>query len=183
MNFFLDEELFWSYLIDHLPPKRKSLARRLSSPKSIDEEKSDIFGSRPSRLLPPTTIHRSEQHLSHAQLHKRPGAPIPTANESKYNSSAAGTGTSTSSIFRLTEPPMPSKSRATRQLDDKWSEMFGTNEKEDSTKEDLLAKLVADEQQERRLAAAAQSSSTQRQSMTMFESSKPATTTSKFSLY
>ncbi|CAF4274165.1 unnamed protein product [Rotaria sp. Silwood2] len=174
----------------HLPPKGKPPTRRLSTPKSVDDEKSeidneDIFGSKPKKLPPPTNIQRSEQHLSHTQLHKRPIAPIPPITESKHNSSGTG-GNASSSIFKLTEPPVPSKPRATRQLDEKWSDMFGSNEKEDPAKEDLLAKLVADEQQERRLAAAAQSSSTQRPSMTMFESStrstattQPTTTTTK----
>ncbi|CAF0903828.1 unnamed protein product [Rotaria sordida] len=169
---------------DHLPPKGKPPTRRLSTPKSVDEDKNeldneDIFGSKPKKLPPPTTIQRSEQHLSHTQLHKRPIAPIPPANESKYSSSGTG-GNTSSSIFKLTEPPMPSKSRTTRQLDEKWSDMFGSNEKEDSAKEDLLAKLVADEQQERRQAAtAAQSSSTKNSSMTMFESSTRSTVTTQ----
>ncbi|CAM4802180.1 unnamed protein product [Rotaria magnacalcarata] len=164
----------------HLPPKGKPPVRRLSTPKSVDEDRSemdneDIFGSRPKKLPPPTSSHHSEQHLSEAQIHKRPAAPVPLATDSKNNSSRTGV-TPSSSIFKLTEPPGPSKPRATRPLDDKWSTMFGSNEKEDPAKEDLLAKLVADEQQERRLAAATgQAPSTQRPAMTTFESSTRST--------
>ena len=57
--------------------------------------------------------------------------------------------------------------------------MFGNNKQEDSAKEDLLAKLVADEQQERRLAAAAVP--VQRPGMTMFETSTRST--SKYNLF
>jgi len=174
-------------LTDHLPPKGKPPARRLSTPKSVDEEENKIddetfFGSAPKQLPPPTTIQRSEQHLAHAQIHKRPVAPISSTTESKYNPSGTG-GSSTaasSSIFKLTETVAPSKPRAKRDLDEKWSDMFGTKQQEDSAKEDLLAKLVADEQQERRLASNAQPPS-QRPSMHMFESStRSTTTTSKF---
>lgn len=94
---------------------------------------------------------------------------------------ASTTTPSSSSIFKLTEPPAPpiskSKPRATRDLDEKWSDMFGTNKQDDSAKEDLLAKLVADEQQERRTAAANQPTPSQRASMNMFESSTHPTTT------
>ncbi len=151
-----------------MPPKGKPPTRRLSTPKSVDEEE--------------TTIQKGEKQR--AQIHKRPVPPVSSTNESKYNPS--GTGGSTvvsSSIFKLTEPPPPSKTRATRDLDEKWSDMFGTNKQEDSAKEDLLAKLVADEQQERRLAAnaAAQATPGQRSNMNMFESSTRSTTaTSKF---
>jgi hypothetical protein len=171
----------------HLPPKGKPPTRRLSTPKSVDEEESKIddetlLESAPKKL--PPTIQRGEQHLSRAQIHKRPVGPIPSTTESKYNPSgtSGNTTTTSSSIFKLTEPPASkSKPRATRDLDDKWSDMFGTNKQEDAAKEDLLAKLVADEQQERRLAAAAaQPPSTQRSSMNMFESSTNSTTTSKF---
>ncbi len=172
----------------HLPSIGKPPTRRLSTPKSIDEEESKIEDETPNNLPPSTNIQRSEQHLSHAQIHKRPAAPSSSTNGSKNNSSGAGgntTTTSSSSIFKLTEPPA-SKPRATRDLDEKWSDMFGTNKQEDSTKEDLLAKLVADEQQERKLAAAAaaaqSTASTQRSTMNMFESSTRSTaTTSRFS--
>ncbi|CAF0921219.1 unnamed protein product [Rotaria sp. Silwood1] len=178
-----NDEKFSTTQNGHLPPKGKPPTRRLSTPKSVDEDKTemdneDFFGSKPKKLPPPTNIQRSEQHLSHTQLHKRPIAPIPSTTESKYNSSGTG-GNTSSSIFKLTEPSVPTKSRTTRPLDEKWSDMFGSNEKEDSAKEDLLAKLVADEQQERRLAAAAQSSSTQRPSMNMFESSTRSTATTQ----
>ncbi|CAF4744127.1 unnamed protein product, partial [Rotaria magnacalcarata] len=62
----------------------------------------DIFGSRPKKLPPPTSSHHSEQHLSEAQIHKRPAAPVPLATDSKNNSSRTGV-TPSSSIFKLTE--------------------------------------------------------------------------------
>jgi hypothetical protein len=97
-------------------------------------------------------------------------------SESKYSSSGTSGNKTASSIFKLTEPPAPaSKSRVTQDLDEKWSDMFGTNKQEDSAKEDLLSKLIADEQQERRQAAA-QPPPSQRPSMTMFESSTRSTT-------
>lgn len=172
LNFSFQNVSLKKILIGHLPPKGKPPVRRLSTPKSIDEESNDMnnedmFESKPKKLPPPTN--------SHAQIHKRPVASDPSSNDSKNNSLGAR-GNPSSSIFKLTEPPVPSKSRATRPLDDKWSEMFGTNEKEDAAKEDLLAKLVADEQQERKLAA---TQSTSRPSMNMFESSTHSTSKSK----
>lgn len=145
----------------------------------MDEADDDIFGARPKKLPPPSTNQRNNEQSSHAQIHRRPPAPVPSTTESKYNSSGVG-GTTSSSTFKLTEPAPLSKPRATRPLDDKWSNLFETNDKEDSTKEDLLAKLVADEQQERRAAAITQPSSHQRSSMNTFESSTRPTATSKF---
>jgi hypothetical protein len=175
-------------VLGHLPPKGKPPARRLSTPKSVAEEESKIddddtfFVSSSKKLPPSTNLERDEQHLSRAQIHRRS-----VATESKSNSSVAfgSTTTKPSSIFKLTEPPPPSKPkpRPARELDEKWSDMFGSNKQEDSTKDDLLAKLVADEQQERRLAAAAQPPPVQRPTMTMFESSTHSTTTtSKYHL-
>jgi hypothetical protein len=162
-------------IIGHLPPKGKAPVRRLSTPKSVDEERSEIedetLNRSESKKSPQTTIQRGEQHLSQAQIHKRP--PV---SESKYSSSGTSGNKTASSIFKLTEPPAPaSKSRVTQDLDEKWSDMFGTNKQEDSAKEDLLSKLIADEQQERRQAAA-QPPPSQRPSMTMFESSTRSTT-------
>ncbi len=165
-----------------MPPKSKPIARRLSTPKSVDEDKAVIddetfFGSAPKKLPPPKTIKQGEQHLSNTQAQKRPPAPVPPANDSKYKSSGTGGNPTASSNLKLTDPPAaPSKSRVTRELDEKWTDMFATNKQENSAKEDLLAKLVADEQQERRLAAA-QPSTAQRSSMNMFESSTLSTTT------
>lgn len=166
------------------PPKGKVPARRLSTPKSIDEEESkiddvdDFFDSSPKKKPPPTTIERSEKHISHAQIHKRPLA----SNSSTTDHSSAGP----SSIFKLTEPPPPiskSKPRATRDLDEKWSDMFGSNKQDDSAKDDLLARLVADEQKERKLAASTQPPPAQRPSMNMFESSTRSTSKFLFSSF
>lgn len=143
-----------------MPPKSKPIARRLSTPKSVDEDKAVIddetfFGSAPKKLPPPKTIKQGEQHLSNTQAQKRPPAPVPPANDSKYKSSGTGGNPTASSNLKLTDPPAaPSKSRVTRELDEKWTDMFATNKQENSAKEDLLAKLVADEQKERKLAAA-----------------------------
>lgn len=175
--------------VGHAPPKGKVPARRLSTPKSVDEEESkiddvdDFFDSSSKKKPPPTTIQRSEQQITQAQIHKRPTASMSSRSESKNNASGADhSSAAPSSIFKLTEPPPPSvsksKARPTRDLDDKWSDMFGSNKQEDSAKEDLLAKLVADEQQERRAAAAVQPSPAQRPTMTTFESSTRSTSKS-----
>ena len=155
-------------MIDQLPPKGKPV-RRLSTPKSIDEESSTIE----DETLKPSKIgQRNDPHLSRAQIHKRQGGSDSSTNGSKTNPSGTDGNVNTpSSIFKLTEPPAPStKSRQTHDLDEKWSDLFGTN-KDESGKEDLLAKLVADEQQERRLATNTQRPAGQRSSMNMFESS------------
>ena len=62
--------------------------------------------------------------------------------------------------------------------------MFGNDKQEDSAKDDLLAKLVADEQKERRLATTTtQPPPAQRPSMTMFESSTRSTSKFLFPLF
>lgn len=142
----------------HLPPKTKPPARRLSTPKNIDEVDDDetIFGKTRKKSPsppPPAPAQKPEQRTSQAQIHKRSVAP-------------------SSSIFKLTEPAAPSKPRPKQELDEKWSTMFGDNKQDDSAKDDLLAKLVADEQQERR-----QATNVQRSTMSTFESSTRAPTT------
>ena len=94
-----------------------------------------------------------------------------TLSEAKIHQNGSGGGTS-SSIFKLTEPPSSfgSKPKPKKDLDEKWSDMFGSNQKEDATKGDLLSKLIADEQQERRTAA-----TNQRSSMSTFEPSTRTT--------
>ena len=134
-----------------MPPKAKPPARRSSTPKSIDEVDDDesIFGkTRKKTPSPPPPVKKSEPRASQAQIHKRSVAP------------------SSSTIFKLTEPPAPSKPRPKKDLDEKWSNMFGDNKQDDTEKDDLLAKLVADEQQDRRQAAAVQ-----RSTMNTFEPS------------
>lgn len=164
----------------------------MSTPKSIDEEESriddadDFFDSSPKKKPPLATIERSEKHISQAQIHKRPLASNSSTTESKSKPSATDhSSTAPSSIFKLTEPPVSkSKPRATRDLDEKWSDMFGNNKQEESAKDDLLAKLVADEQKERRLATTTQPPPpAQRPSMTMFESSTRSTSKFLFPLF
>ena len=146
--------------LGHLPPKGKPPARRLSTPRSVDEVASevddddDFFGSSPKKLPPPTTNQRSEQNSSNKDSQKRPVAPVPPANDSKYKSTGTGgeKAPPLSTNLKTVEPPVASKSRVTRELDEKWSDMFGTTKQDNSAKEDLLAKLVADEQQERKMA-------------------------------
>ncbi|CAF4453976.1 unnamed protein product, partial [Adineta steineri] len=115
------------------------------------------FATGSKKLPPPTTIQRGEQHLSSTDNPKPPPVPIPPippANDSKYKSSRTSGNTTASSNVKIAEPLVAPKPRATRELDEKWTDMFGSNKQDNSAKEDLLAKLVADEQQERKQAAA-----------------------------
>lgn len=130
-------------------------------------------------------MQRDEQLLSPAQILKRAPGPQP-----KYTSSGT-TAAEGSSIFKLTEAPTPAvkaaplKPRAKLDLDEKWSDMFGSGKQEDSAKEDLLSKLIADEQRERRTAATTQPSTnaSQRVSMTTFEPSTRPTKGEKNGLH
>jgi len=139
-----------------LLPKGKPPLRRLSTPISIDEDKSDIEDEiiipykppkapSPLRQLTPTKImQRSEQHLSQTPVLKRPLTPIEP-----------------SSLFKSPEPP------ATREFDDKWLDIFETNKKEEPKKDDLISKLISDDQEEKEPSPPLP----QRPSMIMFEPS------------
>ena len=172
--------LEWTFFIlGHGAPKGKPPTRRLSTPESIEEEKlggdddGTLLASKSKKAPATLSMQRDEQLLSPAQIHKRAPAPQP-----KYTSSGTTAGEG-SSIFKLTEAPTPAvkaaplKPRAKLDLDEKWSDMFGSSKQEDSAKEDLLSKLIADEQLERRTAATTQPSTnaSQRVSMTTFEPS------------
>ncbi|CAF1378679.1 unnamed protein product [Adineta ricciae] len=176
----------------HLPPKGKPPARRLSTPISVDEVDSevddddDFFGSSPKKLPLPTTNQRSEQNSSNKDSQKRPAAPVPPAHDSKYKSTGTGGDKAppSSTTLKTVDPPVASKSRVTRDLDEKWSDMFGTSKQDTSAKEDLLAKLVADEQQERKAATSsrpppAATTTTENSSVrTSTTTAHPTTTTS-----
>jgi hypothetical protein len=179
-----------NFNLGHLPPIEKAPVRRLLTPKHIEEEKNDIddetlLESSPQQSpSPPPTIQRREQHLSQAPIYKRSLTPVSIPSEPKINPTRTVVNTSTSFLFKRPELP-PVKSEVTRELDDKWSDMFDTDKTKESTKEDLLSKLTSDEQEERKQTATTKSSSppssppSQRPSMSMFESSSSTNSNQK----
>jgi hypothetical protein len=172
---------FWTVdILEQLPPKVKPPAHRFSTPNSIDEEKSEIEDESvnqsirkrtPSPPPPPSrTIQRSEQHLSQAPIYKRPGTPDSPPDEPRFNSFRTDENTTTSSLFKNTAPPPPSKPHITHEINDKWPDIFDTDKKEESTKEDLISKLLSDEKEEKKSPP-----TSRRSSMIMFESSSLST--------
>lgn len=142
-------------------PAPKEKPRRMSSPDSIKEE---IAESPTSKTKKTSVFQRDEKQIKQPQIHKR--STTTTKVDDQDNNV-------TSSVFKLTEPPALStnaNNRKKRDLDEKWSDMFGSTKDDDAAKDNLLAKLVADEQRERRNAATSNKTS----SMNTFESSTRA---------
>ena len=74
---------------------------------------------------------------------KRPLTPLSPPIEKKLSSSGIST---TATIFKRTESPVKKG-----ELDDKWSDLFDTDKKDDPIKDDLLSKLTTDEQDDRKI--------------------------------
>ncbi len=132
--------------VEHPPPKGIPPVRRLSTPKSIDEDKSEIEeeiiiaptrrkspSPPPSPLIPLRTIQRNEEYISQPPFRQRSLTPE--------------------------SPPPPPKPR---KLDEKWPDFFETQ------KDDLLPKSTADEPQ-------MTTTKPSRPSMIMFEPSSIST--------
>ncbi|CAF3006860.1 unnamed protein product [Rotaria sp. Silwood2] len=165
-------------ILEHLPTIVKPQVRRLSTPNSTDEEKSELDDETISdfiRLKPPSAptkaIQRHEQHLSQTSINKRSLTPISPPFQSKFNSLETNGSTTKSNLFKHPEPLPLVKPPIKRELDDKWTNIIDIDKKEESTKEDLLSKLLSDEEQENKSIATTQLSppSSQPASLVMFE--------------
>ncbi|CAF3747645.1 unnamed protein product [Rotaria sp. Silwood1] len=170
---------------EHLLTKDKRQVRRLSTPNSIDEDKSELDDETVSdfiHLKPPSAptkgMQRREQHLSQSPIHKRSLTPLSPPFESKFSSLGTNESTTTTSnLLKRTEPLPLVKPPVKRQLDDKWTNLIDINKKEESTKEDLLSKLLSDEEQEKKSTTTTQLSppSSQPASLIMFEPTSSST--------
>ncbi|CAF3737871.1 unnamed protein product [Rotaria sordida] len=137
--------------------QEKSQVRRLSTPYSINEEKSELDDETISdfiHLKPPSaptrTIRQREQNLSQNPIHKRSLTPISPPFESKFNSLETNENTTMSNLFKHIESLPLIKPSVKHELNDKWTNINDINQKEESTKEDLLSKLLFDEEQEKK---------------------------------
>ncbi len=124
-------------------------------------------------MIPKKTVQRNEQYTPLAPILKRPLTPVSLPIEPKLGT---GESTMTASLFKRTEPLAP-KPPATRDFDDKWTDIFDADKKEDPTKDDLLAKLISDEQEERKSITTTKPSSpsSKHPAMIMFEPSSVTT--------
>ncbi len=82
-----------------------------------------------------------------------------------------------SSLFKRAESLPTAEPPVTRKFDDKWLDIFDLDKKEESTKDDLLSKLVSDQQQERKIVITTKPSppSSQHPAMIIFEPSSITT--------
>ncbi|CAF3383441.1 unnamed protein product [Rotaria socialis] len=121
-----------------LPANGKPPARRLSTPKSTDEDRSDLDQETVSdfiHLKPPSapskTIQRREQHLSQAPIHKRSLTPTSPPFDPKFATLGTNGTTTRLNPFRNMEPLAPIKPSVKHELDDKWNSTFDADDKED----------------------------------------------------
>lgn len=160
-------------LVGHLFSKEKVPVHRLVTAKSIEEEKSNLdddfnyqstIAKSPS--LPPTppslpSIHRNENHITQARIHKRLSSPSVSPINSRFNPIVPEQRSLTPHLSKPLQP-LPSsigKPQAKRELDDKWLDFFDTDKKEESTKDDLLSKLISHEPKAKQILPASPPSS------------------------
>ena len=111
---------------------------------------------------PPTpTMRRNENHIVRARLHKRLSSPSLSPIDSKFLTYVPEQRSITPHVSKKLQP-LPSsisKPQAKRELDDKWMDFFDIDKKEESTKDDLLSKLISHEPQEKKIVPVAPSPS------------------------
>lgn len=143
-------------LFYYLEPSKTSFKpeiRRLSTPKSSEENRSDYEQETVSdfiHLKPPSapskSIQRREQHIALAPIPKRSLTPTSPPFESKFKSFGLNGSTARTNAYNNIEPIVQSKSQVKHELDDKWSDLFDNDRKEEPAKSNLISKLTMDQQ-------------------------------------
>ncbi|CAF0944889.1 unnamed protein product [Didymodactylos carnosus] len=132
----------------HHKPRYFSSPESVAEQSSDDDEDSSIISyhkkkANNNQTNPTNMMQRSEPPISHSRNLTSVAEETKTTSN-KYISTGVGNTLLVPPVFRLTEPPpFQSKTKVVKDLDEKWQDVFNTNDNKKQAKDDLLAKLVA----------------------------------------